>query len=108
MPARLCTYLDIMYHPTSPSPIRANGEIYTPRGKKPLEAPRALETHDIMAIVDQFYQGAMNAKEAGFDGVEIHGTNGYLLDQFLRDRTNRRTDRYGGSVSNIGHDFRSK
>jgi N-ethylmaleimide reductase len=64
------------------------------------EAPRALETHEIAGIVEDYRQAAENAKEAGFDGVEIHGANGYLIDQFLRDGSNQRTDQYGGSVEN--------
>jgi N-ethylmaleimide reductase len=62
--------------------------------------PRALETAEIAGIVEDFRKGAQNAKDAGFDGVEIHGANGYLIDQFLRDGTNKRTDSYGGSVEN--------
>ena len=62
--------------------------------------PRALETSEIPGIVAQFRQGAENAKAAGFDGVELHGANGYLLDQFLRDGSNQRTDAYGGSIEN--------
>jgi N-ethylmaleimide reductase len=65
--------------------------------------PRALELHELPGIVEQFRQGAVNAKAAGFDGVELHGANGYLPDQFLRDGTNRRTDSYGGSVRNRAH-----
>ena len=67
---------------------------------KPFETPRALKTGEIPGIVDQFRQGARNAMEAGFDAVEIHGGNGYLLDQFVRDGTNARTDAYGGPVEN--------
>jgi len=66
----------------------------------PFVTPRALETWEIPQIVEEFAHGAKNAKLAGFDGVEIHGANGYLLDQFLRDGTNTRKDRYGGSVEN--------
>lgn len=86
--------------PVAPSAIPADGEVYTYSGKKPLQRPRALETHEIPGIVEQFRRGAINAKEAGFDGVEIHGANGYLLDQFLRDGTNHRSDIYGGSIQN--------
>ena len=71
-----------------------------PEGKKAIPVPRALEPDEIPGIVEQFRNGAENAKAAGFDGVEIHGANGYLLDQFLRDGSNHRTDRYGGSVEN--------
>ena len=66
---------------------------------EPFATPRALETDELAEVVAQFQQGAANAKEAGFDGVEIHGANGYLLDQFLQTGTNHRTDRYGGSLA---------
>jgi len=85
--------------PVAPSAIAAPGQVYTPAGPKPMVAPRALELGEIPGIVRQFKRGAERAKEAGFDGVEVHGANGYLLDQFLRDGTNHRTDAYGGSVS---------
>jgi 2,4-dienoyl-CoA reductase-like NADH-dependent reductase (Old Yellow Enzyme family) len=62
--------------------------------------PRALKSAEIPAIIEQFAQAARNALAAGFDGVEVHATNGYLIDQFLRDQTNKRTDRYGGSIEN--------
>ena len=62
--------------------------------------PRALEPHELPGIVAQFRDGGENAKAAGFDGVELHGANGYLLDQFLRDGANQRTDAYGGSIQN--------
>jgi len=64
------------------------------------ETPRALETSEIASVIDSFRQAAINAREAGFDGVEIHGANGYLIEQFLQSHTNRRTDRYGGSIEN--------
>ncbi|GAA6618646.1 alkene reductase [Scytonema sp. NUACC26] len=86
--------------PVAPSAIAAKGEILTYEGMKSHVTPRALETSEIPEIVEQFRKGAENALAAGFDGVEIHGANGYLLDQFLRDGTNQRTDRYGGSVEN--------
>lgn len=86
--------------PVSASAIRIDDEIHTPSGKKKIPVPRALETQEISGIVDQFRKGAHNAKAAGFDGVEIHGANGYLLDQFLRDGSNIRTDIYGGSIEN--------
>ena len=86
--------------PVAPSAIAADGEVFTSRGRTRMVTPRALETHELPGIVAQFQQGAENAKAAGFDGVELHGANGYLLDQFLRDGTNRRTDGYGGSVRN--------
>jgi len=86
--------------PVAPSAIAAPGEIHTPEGKRPMETPRALETHEIPEILDQFRQGAENALAAGFDGVELHGAFGYLIDQFLQDGTNQRTDEYGGSIEN--------
>ncbi len=66
----------------------------------PYETPRALESHEIPGIIDAYRKGAANAQAAGFDGVEIHGANGYLPDQFLQDSTNHRTDSYGGSIGN--------
>ena len=86
--------------PVAPSAIAIEGELPTYEGMKPYETPRALELSEIPGIVEQFRQGAKNALEAGFDGVEIHGANGYLLDQFLRDGANKRTDEYGGSIEN--------
>ena len=86
--------------PVSPSAVLPKGEVYTPEGLKPYVTPRALELSEIQAIVDTYRAGAKNAKTAGFDGVEVHGANGYLIDQFLRDGTNQRTDEYGGSVEN--------
>lgn len=86
--------------PVAPSAITPKGEVLTYEGNKPYVTPRALETSEIPEIVEQYRQGAANALEAGFDGVEIHCANGYLLDQFLRDSTNQRTDKYGGSVEN--------
>ena len=86
--------------PVAPSAIAAAGEAMTFEGMKPFETPRALETDEIPGIVGQFRLGARNALEAGFDAVEIHGGNGYLLDQFVRDGTNAREDAYGGSVVN--------
>jgi N-ethylmaleimide reductase len=83
--------------PIAPSALPVEGDAFTAEGPKPIPTPRALETHEMPALVDQFAQGARRAMEAGFDGVELHGANGYLLDQFLRDGANRRTDRYGGS-----------
>jgi N-ethylmaleimide reductase len=80
--------------------VKPDGEVFTTRGKVPMVTPRALELHELPGIVEQFRKGAENAKAAGFDGVELHGANGYLLDQFLRDGTNHRTDAYGGSVRN--------
>jgi N-ethylmaleimide reductase len=86
--------------PVAPSAIAPAGQAWTLDGMKPYVTPRALETAEIPGIVEQFRQGAANAKTAGFDGVEVHAAHGYLLDQFLRDKTNRRTDRYGGSAAN--------
>ena len=86
--------------PVAPSAIKAEGEIFTVKGLKRLETPRALETGEIPGIVADFRQAAENAKSAGFDGVEIHAANGYLIDQFLRDGSNIRTDAYGGSIEN--------
>ena len=84
--------------PVAPSALAVEGEIRVPSGHKPYPLPRALETDEISGIIDDYRKGAENALAAGFDGVEIHGANGYLPDQFLRDGTNKRTDRYGGSV----------
>lgn len=86
--------------PVAPSAIAPSGEVYTPEGMKPYVAPRALDTSEIVAIVEQYARGARHARDAGFDGVELHGANGYLVDQFLRDGTNHRTDKYGGSIEN--------
>lgn len=86
--------------PVAPSAIPFEGEVHTVHGKKKFVTPRALNIEEIPGIVEQFRKGAKNAKAAGFDGAEIHGANGYLLDQFLRDGSNRRTDIYGGSVEN--------
>lgn len=83
----------------APSAIAIHGDgIHTPRGKKPYETPRALETAEVEATVEDYGAAARRARAAGFDGVEIHAANGYLVDQFLQSRTNHRTDRYGGSV----------
>ncbi|MBC2605929.1 alkene reductase [Pelagicoccus albus] len=85
----------------APSAIRLeNDQIHTPEGKKDYETPRALETEEIPGIVAQFKQAAIYAQEANFDGVEIHGANGYLIDQFLQSKTNHRADGYGGSIEN--------
>ncbi|MDQ6619274.1 MAG: alkene reductase [Pseudomonadota bacterium] len=87
--------------PVAPSALAPRGvQTYTSDGLKDIAAPRALETAEIPAIVEEFAQAARNAQAAGFDGVEVHGANGYLLDQFLEDGTNERTDHYGGSVDN--------
>jgi 2,4-dienoyl-CoA reductase-like NADH-dependent reductase (Old Yellow Enzyme family) len=84
----------------APSAIAPAGNVSLVRPQTPFEVPRALETREIAGIVEAFRRGAENAKAAGFDGVEIHGANGYLLDQFLQDGSNTRTDAYGGSVEN--------
>jgi 2,4-dienoyl-CoA reductase-like NADH-dependent reductase (Old Yellow Enzyme family) len=86
--------------PVAPSAIPAAGHVSLLRPKRAYPTPRALDTEEIPGIVAAFRKGAENAKLAGFDGVEIHGANGYLLDQFLQDKTNKRTDAYGGSVEN--------
>ena len=86
--------------PVAPSAIAAKGHVSLLRPKVDFPTPRALETAEIADIVEAYRTGAENAKAAGFDGVEIHGANGYLLDQFLQSSTNQRTDQYGGSVEN--------
>ncbi len=86
--------------PVAPSAIKPDGETFTETGLRPFVTPRALQTDELPGIVAQFRQAAENALEAGFDGVEVHAANGYLLDQFLRDGTNRRDDDYGGSLEN--------
>ena len=86
--------------PVAPSAIAAKGMVSLLRPQRPYPVPRALATDEIPGIVAAFRKGAENAKAAGFDGVEIHGANGYLLDQFLQDGSNHRTDNYGGSIEN--------
>ncbi len=86
--------------PVAPSAIAAEGEASTFSGAQPFVTPRALETSEIPGIVENYRLAAQNAKAAGFDGVEIHAANGYLIDQFLEDGTNHRTDHYGGSIEN--------
>ncbi|MES2713637.1 MAG: alkene reductase [Pseudomonadota bacterium] len=87
--------------PVAPSAVAAPGGHMNAKGEGvPFETPRALEVSEIADIVAQFRQAAVNAKDAGFDGIEVHGANGYLLDQFLRDGSNQRTDQYGGSFEN--------
>lgn len=86
--------------PVAPSEIAADGHVSLLRPERPFVVPRALESNEIPGIVEAFRRGAENAKTAGFDGVEIHGANGYLLDQFLQDNANIRQDQYGGSVEN--------
>jgi len=87
--------------PVAPSAIQPSGGTFGPDWKPvAFETPRALETSEIPGIVAQFAAGAVNAKRAGFDGVEVHGANGYLLDQFLQTGSNQRSDAYGGSIEN--------
>ncbi|MEI8293704.1 MAG: alkene reductase [bacterium] len=87
--------------PVAPSSLPiTNDHAHTPEGKKPYDIPRELEDSEIPAIVDGFRKAAQNAKLAGFDGIEIHGANGYLIDQFLRDGCNKRSGPYGGSIEN--------
>jgi 2,4-dienoyl-CoA reductase-like NADH-dependent reductase (Old Yellow Enzyme family) len=86
--------------PVAPSAIAAKGHVSLVRPKQEFPVPRALETSEIPGVVEAYRKGAMNAQMAGFDGVEIHGANGYLLDQFLQDGSNQRTDEYGGSLQN--------
>lgn len=87
--------------PVSASAIKLNGEyVHTPEGKQDYETPRALETDELPGVVADYVAAAERAKAAGFDGVEVHSANGYLLDQFLQSKTNQRTDAYGGSVEN--------
>jgi 2,4-dienoyl-CoA reductase-like NADH-dependent reductase (Old Yellow Enzyme family) len=86
--------------PVAPSAIAAEGHVSLLRPERAFVTPRALEREEIPKIVEAYRRGASNALEAGFDGVELHGANGYLLDQFLQDRTNRRTDDYGGAIEN--------
>jgi N-ethylmaleimide reductase len=84
--------------PVAPSAIPCELVVLTKDGWVPASPARALTTHEIPDIVAQFHHGAIRARAAGFDGVEIHGANGYLIDQFIQDRSNKRTDRYGGSI----------
>lgn len=87
--------------PVAPSAIKLNGDsIHTPAGKQMYEAPRALETSEISRVVRDYQHATQLANQAGFDGVEIHGANGYLVDEFLQSKTNHRTDAYGGSIEN--------
>ena len=87
--------------PVAPSPLPiTNDETHTPQGKKPYETPRMLSDDELPGIVEGFRKAAENARQAGFDGVEIHGANGYLLDEFLRDGSNKRSGPYGGPVEN--------
>eukprot|EP01029_Cantina_marsupialis_P026129 TRINITY_DN694_c0_g1_i6.p1 TRINITY_DN694_c0_g1~~TRINITY_DN694_c0_g1_i6.p1 ORF type:complete len:443 (-),score=-6.96 TRINITY_DN694_c0_g1_i6:239-1567(-) len=86
--------------PVAPSAVKPAGQAFTYEGLKDFVEPRALEREEIHAIVDDYKKAAQKAKAAGFDGIELHAANGYLIDQFLEDRTNKRSDEYGGSVEN--------
>jgi 2,4-dienoyl-CoA reductase-like NADH-dependent reductase (Old Yellow Enzyme family) len=86
--------------PIAPSAIRPRGNVSLVRPPTEFPTPRALRTEEVKEIVEQFRRAAQNAQAAGFDGVELHGANGYLLDQFLQDGTNRRDDEYGGTIEN--------
>lgn len=87
--------------PVAPSAVAAPGDHFDATGRPvPFETPRALREDELPGIVEQFRGAAANARRAGFDGIEIHGANGYLLDQFMQDGTNRREDRYGGAIEN--------
>ena len=86
--------------PVAPSAVAAKGDVSLVRPAQAYPTPRALDLHEIAEVVEAYRKGAENAKRAGFDGVELHGANGYLLDQFLQDGSNQRTDAYGGSIEN--------
>ena len=87
--------------PVAPSAVKLEGDfIHTPKGKEPYETPRPLATEEVEAVVRDYRRASERAAEAGFDGVEIHAANGYLIDQFLQSKTNHRTDHYGGSLEN--------
>jgi 2,4-dienoyl-CoA reductase-like NADH-dependent reductase (Old Yellow Enzyme family) len=86
--------------PVAPSAIAATGHVSRLRPERPYATPRPLETEEIAGVVDSFRKAAEKAQAAGFDGVELHGANGYLFDQFLQDGSNKRTDVYGGSIEN--------
>jgi N-ethylmaleimide reductase len=86
--------------PQAPSAIRANAKTFNSKGLVDVSEPKALEIDEIKSLTKQYAQAALNAQKAGFDMVEVHAANGYLIDQFLRDKTNHRTDQYGGSIEN--------
>ncbi len=93
--------------PVSASAVKLNGDhIHTPLGSKPYETPRPLTVDEIKATIDDYRKAAINAKAAGFSGVEVHGANGYLINQFMDASTNRRDDEYGGSIENRFRFFR--
>ncbi|PHM54348.1 alkene reductase [Xenorhabdus sp. KK7.4] len=98
-----CSHVDLQPNgesPVAPSAIKAAGNVYTVKGLQEASMPRALNTDEIPGIIEQYRHAAECAKRAGFDGVEIHSANNYLLEQFIRDSTNHRTDQYGGSIEN--------
>ncbi|MBL7544381.1 MAG: alkene reductase [Bdellovibrionaceae bacterium] len=86
--------------PVAPSAIAAAGHVSLVRPQRPYTTPRSLETAEVKALVQKYRQAGVHAQHAGFDGVEVHGANGYLIDQFLQTKTNQRTDAYGGSIQN--------
>lgn len=86
--------------PVAPSAVKPEGQIFTADGMKDFVTPRALKTDEIPGIIEDYAQAARNAIKAGFDSVEIHGANGYLIDQFIKDGTNKRDDQYGGNIKN--------
>lgn len=86
--------------PVAPSAVRADGQAYTDQGMQPMVTPRALETSEIAGVIDAYRHATQSALDAGFDGVELHAASGYLPEQFLSSKTNRRTDAYGGSIVN--------
>jgi N-ethylmaleimide reductase len=86
--------------PVAPSAVAPKGRVSLVRPETPYVTPRALDLKEIPQVIEAFHRGAQNAQEAGFDGVELHGANGYLVDQFLQDSTNLRTDEYGGPIEN--------
>src|SRR5258707_10231181 len=93
--------------PVAPSAIKPNARAFTAKGFEPIPTPRALDVEEIPGVVGQYAKAAENAMAAGFDGVQVHAANGYLIDQFLRDRTNKRSDRYGGGKEKQSHLFRA-
>src|SRR5215472_12739635 len=86
--------------PVAPTALAPGGQLWTPDGMKPYVTPRTLGTEEIAGLIEDYRRAAASALAAGFDGVELHAANGYLIDQFLRDGSNRRLDRYGGSIAN--------
>jgi 2,4-dienoyl-CoA reductase-like NADH-dependent reductase (Old Yellow Enzyme family) len=87
-------------NPVAPSPIAPKGHVSLVRPETPYVVPRALERNEIPEVIEAFRRGAQHAQQAGFDGVELHAANGYLIDQFLQDSSNHRTDEYGGAIEN--------